>query len=79
MDGESDSVSEHLPYLAGLGVVAVAEEHKDIVRYEPLGSPSQGRQPLCPDVPADGFFAYLEISRRLGYGELLGHGHGGVL
>ena len=29
---------EHLPYLAGLGIVAVCEDHKDIARNEPLRS-----------------------------------------
>ena len=69
---------KQLPYFAGLRVVGASEDHQDIVRDEPLGSPTQGRQPPSPDVPANGFLAYLEICRRLGHGELLRHRHRSV-
>ena len=62
-------------YLPCLGVIRFGEEYQDIAENKPLGSPSQSRQPLGPDVTPYGFLANVEIHRSLGYGGFLWHRH----
>lgn len=50
---------EQLSYLACLRVVAVGEDHKDILRDEPLGPTAQGFQALGPDVPANRLLTHI--------------------
>ena len=65
-----NEVLEHLSHLAGLGVVAVGEDHKDIVQDEPLSPSAQGFQAFRPDVSSDRFLTHIKVGRRLRYGEL---------
>ena len=70
---------EQLSYLAGLRVIAVGEDHEDIVGDEPLGSAAQGLQALRPDVSADRLFTHFEVGSRLRYGVFCGYVHGSIL
>ena len=70
---------QKLTHLPGSWIVVISEVHQTVVRNKPLGTPSQRRQPLLPDVPANGLFAYPEVGRRLRYSKLLWHIHRCIL
>ena len=56
-------------------VVIAGEKLKDIPSDEPLSSPAQGFQAFRPNVSPNRLLTHVEVGRRLGYSEFIGHVH----